>query len=111
MDKKVLVKDSKSIKDISDANNDLRKLEDILNDSTKFRQQSNAVYNEIISKIEYAPYILVARVGNNLKYGNTPFEKVTNYLARRKIINMLRQAVQAYIVDTAKKEMEDGTND
>lgn len=96
----------KTIKDLKDARDDLRKLEDILNNSTKFRQQSNTIYNEITGKVEYTPYIVVARAGNNLKYGEIPFEKVTNYLARRKIINMLRQAVMAYIADTAKKGTE-----
>lgn len=100
-------KDIKTIKELKDARDDLRKLEDILNNSTKFRQQSNAIYNEITGKVEYAPYIVVARAGNKLKYGEIPFEKVTNYLARRKIINMLRQAVMAYIADTVKKATED----
>ncbi|MBQ4443685.1 MAG: hypothetical protein II896_03355 [Clostridia bacterium] len=101
-------KDIKTIKDLKDAKDDLNKMDEILNDTNKFRAHSNKVYHEIADKIEYLPFIAVERAKYKLHYGDIPFENVTNYWARRKIITMLRQAVLAYIeVETGKKVTED----
>lgn len=89
--------DIKAIKDLKDAKEDLSKLDEILNDVDKFRMKSNKVYHEITGKIDYAPYIVAARLKNKLTYGRIPFENITNYMSRREIISALRQAVNAYI--------------
>lgn len=101
-------KDIKTIIDIKDSRDDLNKLDEILNDTNKFRAHSNKVYHEIADKVDYLPYVIAERAKYKLSYGDIPFENVTNYLARRKIISMLRQAVLAYIeVETGKKVTED----
>lgn len=108
MDNKELLEIIKDIKDMSDARTDLQKLDEILNDRSKFRMQSNKAYHEIADKLDYLPYIVIERTKCNLTYGDIPFEKITNYMARRKIISMLRDAVVAYIiVELEKKVTED----
>ena len=85
------------IKKIKDAKDDLEKIDEILGDTDKFRQQANKVYDDITHKLEYAPYITAARLKYKLSYGDIPFKDITNYMARRKIISVLREAVSAYI--------------
>ena len=105
MDKNELLEKIKDIKDLSDARTDLQKLDEILNDGSKFRMQSNKVYHEIADKSDYLPYIVIERTKCKLTYGDIPFEKITNYMARRKIISMLRDAVVAYIVTELEKKV------
>ena len=90
-------KDIEKIKKIEDAKKDLDKLDEILSDSTKFRQQSNKVYDDITHKLEYEFYIAAARLKYKLANGNMRFKDIPNYWARRKIIGVLREAVSAYI--------------
>lgn len=103
MDNEKTTETIKAAKDIIDASGDIQKIDEILADSQKFRQKSNQVYHEIVSKTDYAPYIAVARTANN----HVPFEKITEYAMRRKIMGVLRKAVIAYTADTAKKATED----
>ena len=103
MDNEKIAKTAKAAKDVLDATGDIQKINEILADSQKFRQKSNNVYHEIVSKVEYAPYIALARTANNLKPGNVPFEKITEYAMRRKIISVLREAVIAYIANAHLK--------
>jgi len=101
-------KDINEAKKLKDAKEDLNKLEGILNDVSKFRAQSNKVYYEISGKTEYASYIVITRAKNELKYGDLPFEKIAKYMIRRKIIEMLRQAVNSYInVELLKKAIDE----
>ena len=97
-------KQIKAVKNLKDANDDLRKLDEILQDSHKFRQQSNTVYRKIVGNPEYSKCIAAARVKNKIKPGNTSFENVLDFVLRRKIISMLRQAVIAYIADNMEQE-------
>ena len=110
MENEKATKMTKAAKDMLDATEDIQKINEILADSQKFRQKSNHVYHEIVSKAEYAPYIALARTANNLKPGNILFEEITDYNTRRLIIRVLRQAIQAYIADTAKKTAEETQN-
>ena len=110
MDNEKIAKTAKAAKDVLDATGDIQKINEILADSQKFRQKSNHVFHEIVSKAEYAPYIALARTANNLKPGNILFEEITDYNTRRLIIRVLRQAIQAYIADTAKKTAEETQN-
>ena len=100
----------KAAKHLKDANDDLQKLDEILQDSHKFRQQSNQVYHRIVDNPEYFQYIETARAANRIKVGNTSFENVLNYVLRRKIIGMLRQAVCAYIADNVEQELKKANN-
>ena len=105
MDKKELFATIKDIKDLSDARTDLQKLDEILNDGSKFKMQSNKVYHEIADKSDYLPFIVLERTKCKLTYGDIPFEKITNHMARRRIISMLRNAVVAYIVVKLEKKV------
>lgn len=106
-----ITKEIKTVKNLKDANDDLRKLDEILEDSHKFRQQSNTVYHRIVGNPEYSQYIAIARETNKIKPGNTSFEKVSDYVLRRKIISMLRQAVSAYIIAEITKQEQNKTNE
>ena len=79
----------KAVKNLKDANDDLRKLDEILQDSHKFHQQSNKVFHRIFDNPEYSPYITFARAANNIKLGNTSFENVLNFVLRGKNINII----------------------
>ena len=100
----------KKVKDLKDAKDDLKKLDEILQETHKFRQQSNQVYHRIVDNPEYFQYIEAARAANRIKVGNTSFENVLNYVLRRKIIGMLRQAVCAYIADNVEQELKKANN-
>lgn len=99
--------DIKEIKDIEDAEKDLDKLDEILNDVDKFRLQSNRVYYKITRNTKYTNYIAEAGVLYKLPVGNMRFEDITHYLTRRKAIKMLRHAVNEYLIFEAKKATED----
>lgn len=84
-------------REMAEASEDLRRLNEILEDADKFRLKSNQVYYDITSKVKYAPFVAVARAANNLVPGAIPFEMITDHKQRRLIVLVLRQAVQGFI--------------
>ena len=91
------------IKKIKDAEDIIRKIEDLLADSNLFRHQVDSLYDKISRNMDYAPFIAIAKKSSGMS-GNTPFKQLP-YLPKRNALVMIRDAIKAFIVaEIAKKE-------
>ena len=90
-------------KKIKDAEDTIRKIEDILSDSNLFRHQADSLYDKISRNMDYAPFIATAKVVSRM-CGNIPFKQLP-YIPKRKALVMIRDAIRTYVAaEIAKKE-------
>ena len=98
-----LVRKLDKTKKIKDAEDDIKKIEDLLSDSSLFRHQADLLYDRISKNIDYAPFIAAGKAASKM-VGNIPFKQLP-YQPKRKALIMIRDAIKAYIVaEIAKKE-------
>lgn len=91
------------IKKIKDAEDIVRKIEDLLADSNLFRHQADSLYDKISRNMDYAPFIAIAKKSSGMS-GNIPFKQLP-YLPKRNALVVIRDAIKAFIVaEIAKKE-------
>ena len=91
------------IKKIKDAEDIIRKIEDLLADSNLFRHQADSLYDKISRNMDYAPFIAIAKKSSGMS-GNIPFKQLP-YLPKRNALVMIRDAIKSFIVaEIAKKE-------
>ena len=91
------------IKKIKDAEDIIRKIEDLLADSNLFRHQVDSLYDKISRNMDYAPFIAIAKKSSGMS-GNIPFKQLP-YLLKRNALVMIRDAIKAFVVaEIAKKE-------
>ena len=91
------------IKKIKDAEDIIRKIEDLLADSNLFRHQADSLYDKISRNMDYAPFIAIAKKSSGMS-GNIPFKQLP-YLPKRNALVVIRDAIKAFIVaEIAKKE-------
>ena len=89
------------IKKIKDAEDIIRKIEDLLADSNLFRHQVDSLYDKISRNMDYAPFIAIAKKSSGMS-GNIPFKQLP-YLPKRNALVMIRDAIKAYVA----KELTD----
>ena len=90
------------IKKLKEAEDTIRKIDDLLADSNLFRHRVDSLYDEISRNIDYAPFIATAKATSGMS-GNIPFKQLP-YLPKRKALIMIRDAIKAYIMaEIAKK--------
>ena len=95
--------DIKKAKKILDANDDIRKIEEILHDSTLFHRKADHLYDELSRNIDYLPYIELGKAANRMN-GDIPFKNLS-YKYKLNVFRMIRNAVLEYIAyETCKKE-------
>ena len=92
------------IKKIKDAEDIIRKIEDLLADSNLFRHQADSLYDKISRNMDYAPFIAIAKKSSGMS-GNIPFKQLP-YLPKRNALVMIRDAIKAYVA----KELTDSNN-
>ena len=62
-------------KKIKDANDDIKKIDDILNDSTSFHHKADNLYEELVKNLDYSKYIMAAKIAKGMA-GKIPFKQL-----------------------------------
>ena len=88
-------------KKIKDAEDDIKKIEDLLSDSSLFRHQTDLLYDRISKNVDYAPFIAAGKAASRM-VGNIPFKQLP-YQPKRNALIMIRDAIRAYMA----KELTD----
>ena len=93
-------------KKIKDANDDIKKIDDILNDSTSFHHKADNLYEELVKNLDYSKYIMAAKIAKGMA-GKIPFKQLP-FLQKRNVFIMIRESISAYILNelTEKEETE-----
>ena len=94
-------------KKIKDAEDTVRKIDELLHNSKLFNRYADQLHDEISKNAEYAPFIRAAKkargMSGNIQFKDLPYKHKFNALV------MIRDAIKAYIVaEFAKKENRDG---
>lgn len=99
-----MIKEEKA-KKLLDANKDLNKGKDILNNFNfkKYKSAKNYV-DDCCKNQEYAPFILVNRIGDGL-FGDIEFLDL-DPLRKRKVLNMIVKSIEEYIANISLEKEE-----
>ena len=94
-------------KKIKDAEDTVRKIDELLHNSKLFNRYADQLHDEISKNAEYAPFIRAAKkargMSGNIQFKDLPYKHKFNALM------MIRDAIRAYMVaEFAKKENSDG---
>lgn len=96
-------KDLEKLKKISDADADIRKIDEVLQDMSAFHKKANYVFENIDKKIEYKKYIVALKTAKgmheNLQFRELPFAR------KIKVFQMLREAITVYKAEIAIEEV------
>lgn len=86
---------------IEKANCDIKKIDELLADSSMFHYNSDDFYNELSRNFDYAPFIFSATMAKGM-LGNTPFRALP-YYQKRRVFAVIQEAIRTYI----SKELTD----
>ena len=90
-------------KKIKDAEDTVRKIDELLHNSKLFKRYADQLHDEISKNAEYAPFIRDAKKARGMS-GNIQFKDLP-YKPKFNALMMIRDAIRAYIVaEFAKKE-------
>lgn len=84
-------------KKIKDANNDIEKIDDILNNATLFHHNANSLYEELIKNLDYSKYIMAKKVAKGM-VGKIPFKQLS-FLQKRNVFAMIRESISAFVLN------------
>ena len=91
-------------KKIKDANDDIKKIDDILNDSTSFHHKADNLYEELVKNLDYSKYIMAAKIAKGMA-GKIPFKQLP-FLQKRNVFAMIRESISAYILNELTEKEE-----
>lgn len=91
-------------KKIKDANDDIKKIDDILNDSTSFHHKADSLYDELVKNLDYSKYIMAAKIAKGMA-GKIPFKQLP-FLQKRNVFVMIRESISAYILNELTEKEE-----
>ena len=97
-----LVRKLDKTKKIKDAEDDIKKIEDLLSDSSLFRHQADLLYDRISKNTDYAPFIAAGKAASKMG-GNIPFKQLP-YQPKRKALIMIRDAIKVYLTNEITKK-------
>ena len=97
-----LVRKLDKTKKIKDAEDDIKKIEDLLSDSSLFRHQADLLYDRISKNVDYAPFIAAGKAASKMS-GNIPFKQLP-YQPKRKALIMIRDAIKVYLTNEITKK-------
>ena len=100
-------KDYDVIKKIKEANDDIDKLNELLNNVSKFHKNANDLFEKINSKIDYIVYINALKIQNNMN-GKVPFHALS-YKDKILVFKMLIDAINNYKQYIIMKNIEENT--
>ena len=92
------------VKKRKDANNDIKKIDDILNDSTSFHHKADNLYEELVKNLDYSKYIMAAKIAKGMA-GKIPFKQLP-FLQKRNVFVMIRESISAYILNELTEKEE-----
>lgn len=82
-------------KKIKEAEDTIRKINELLADIGLFRCQADSLYDKISRNMDYAPFIATAKIASKI-CGNIPFKQLP-YQPKRNALIVMREAIKAYI--------------
>lgn len=91
-------------KKIKDANDDIKKIDDILNDSASFHHKADTLYEELVKNLDYSKYIMAAKIAKGMS-GKIPFKQLP-FLQKRNVFAMIRESISAYILNELTEKEE-----
>ena len=91
-------------KKTKDANDDIKKIDDILNDSTSFHHKADNLYEELVKNLDYSKYIMAAKIAKGMA-GKIPFKQLP-FLQKRNVFAMIRESISAYILNELTEKEE-----
>ena len=65
------IKDIEKLKKIADANNDIQKINDLLNDMSQFNKKANSVFDKIDKNSDYKKYVMLFFISDNSSIDNS----------------------------------------
>lgn len=92
------------VKKIKDANNDIKKIDDILNDANSFHHKADSLYDELVKNLDYSKYIMAAKIAKGMA-GKIPFKQLP-FLQKRNVLAMIRESISAYILNELTEKEE-----
>lgn len=84
-------------KKLKDANDDIKKIDDILNDSNSFYHKADSLYDELVKNLDYSKYIMMAKIAKGM-VGKKSFKQLP-FLQKRSVFAMIRESISAYILN------------
>ena len=99
------IKDIEKMKKIADANNDIQKINDLLNDMSQFNKKANSVFDKIDKNSDYKKYVIALKLAKG-RDGNLQFKEL-HFIEKIKVFQMLREAITAYKTELSIEELSD----
>ena len=96
-------KDLENLKKLSDADEDIRQINELLQDMSAFRKRANSLFEKIDNNIEYKQYIVILKTAKKMN-GNLPFKEL-KFAIKIQVFQMLREAITLYKADIAVDEV------
>ena len=101
------IKDIEKLKKIADANHDIQKINDLLNDMSQFNKKANSVFDKIDKNSDYKKHIIALKSAKGMN-GNLQFKEL-HFIEKIKVFQMLREAITAYKNELSLEELSDIT--
>lgn len=95
--------DLEKLKKISDANEDIEQINELLQNMSAFRKRANSLYEKIDKNIEYKKYIFTLKTAKGM-HGNMQFSELP-FVGKINVFQMLREAITLYKADIAIEEV------
>ena len=102
-------KDLENLKKLSDADEDIRQINEPLQDMSAFHKKANSVFEKIDKKIEYKKYIVALKTAKGM-HGNLQFRELP-FARKIKVFQMLREAITLYKAEITIDEVSNITKD
>lgn len=99
------IKDIEKLKKIADANNDIQKINDLLNDMSQFNKKANSVFDKIDKNSDYKKHVIALKSAKGMD-GNLQFKEL-HFIEKIKVFQMLREAITAYKTELSIEELSD----
>lgn len=96
-------KDLEKLKKLADANNDIGKINDLLNDMSQFNRKANSLFENIDKNSDYKKYIIVLKSAKGMN-GNLQFKELP-FIEKIRVFQMLREAITAYKIEVSIEEL------
>ena len=96
-------KDLEKLKKLADANNDIGKINDLLNDMSQFNRKANSLFENIDKNSDYKKYIIALKSAKGMN-GNLQFKELP-FIEKIRVFQMLREAITAYKTEVSIEEL------
>ena len=99
------IKDLEKLKKIADVNDDIEKINELLQNMSEFRKKSNALFEKIDKNVDYKMYINALKKSKGMD-GNLQFKEL-RLIGKIKVFQMFREAITTYKDKLSIEELSD----